>query len=341
MTATDGNPLPGPPPASQVRGKHWVWGGVDKNAKTDDLKKRYAQLKSRGIGGVFIGGGLDDREFDILKNLGMEVHCWMWTTNRGESWIREYHPDWFMVSRSGKSCFDKPPYVDYYRWVSPAIPQFRRYLADRVAELAEHPAVSGVHLDYVRFPDVILPRALWKQYNVDQTEELPDFDFCYGEHTLKAFREVSGRDPRELKNPGADQEWVHFRQNLITLLVAELREVAHRHGKQITAAVFPTPALARTICRQSWDDWELDAVCPMVYNSFYNEPVSWIGDCVREDVQAVRFPVFAGLYLPGLEKPKEFGEAVKLALRRGAAGVSLFGGVSDAHWKEFEEAIKG
>lgn len=319
--------------------KHWVWTGVDRDATSEKLKEKYRSLKSHGLGGVFLGGGIDDREFDIVKEAGLELHPWMWTTNRGDAWIREHHPDWYMVSRSGKSCFDQPPYVDYYRWISPVIPGVQSYLMDRVAELAKHPAVSGVHLDYVRYPDVILPRALWEKYGLDQTEELPDYDFCYSDHTRQAFKKVSGRDPMEIEHPDRDHEWLQFRYDSVTELVKKLTRTAHDHGKKITAAVFPTPSQARKICRQDWDKWPLDAACPMIYHSFYNQPVEWIGDCVREDIQAASFPIYAGLYMPAFAKPEEFREALRLVKRRGGSGTSLFGGVGDDYWKVFEEVL--
>jgi uncharacterized lipoprotein YddW (UPF0748 family) len=265
----------------------------------------------------------------------------MWTTNRGDEWIRQNHPDWYMVSRTGKSCFDDPPYVDYYRWISPVIPGVQRYLEDRVAELAEQPTVQGVHLDYVRYPDVILPRALWSKYHLDQTYELPDYDFCYSPHTREAFKKVSGRDPIEIEDPAHDQEWLHFRYDSVTTLVKKLTKVAHDHGKLITAAVFPTPRLARKICRQDWDKWPLDGVCPMIYHSFYEEPVEWVGDMVLENVQAVNFPIFAGLYMPAMPTPSEFRQGLDYALRSGASGVSLFGDVEASHWSVLEEFSGG
>jgi len=319
-------------------GKHWIWTSVDGKAETATLKEKYKALKSHGLSGVYISG-VDKREFEIIKEAGLEVHTWMWTTNRGDDWIRKNHPDWYMVSRSGKSCFDKPPYVDYYRWISPVIPGVQTYLKEKVAELASDPLVSGVHLDYVRYPDVILPKGLWKTYNLDQTEEMDDYDFCYSEHTRAAFKKATGRDPKDIKNPATDQEWLKFRYDSVTSLVKQLTEVAHGHKKEITAAVFPTPSMARKICRQDWDKWPLDAFCPMIYHSFYEEPVDWIGDAVREDVQAVTKPIHAGLYMPAFETPAELEAGVKLAMRRGAAGISLFGGVSADMWKAFEKAI--
>ncbi len=319
--------------------KFWVWRGRNAKASTSELRASYAKMKSAGITGVFLGDGLDDRTFDIIKELGLELHSWMWTTNRGDQWIRDNHPDWYQVSRTGKSCFDHPPYVDYYRWVSPAIPGVQNYLEDQVATLAAHKGVDGVHLDYVRYPDIILPDALWAKYDVEQTHEMPEYDFCYSEHTRKAFKEFCGRDPLEIKDPAHDQQWLHFRYDSVTNLVKKLAAVAHDHKKQISAAVFPTPAMARKICRQDWDKWPLDVVCPMTYHGFYRKPVEWLGEATLENVQAVKFPVYSGLHMPDMEDLDDFRRGITLCLDNGASGVSLFGGVSDEHWDVFAEAV--
>jgi uncharacterized lipoprotein YddW (UPF0748 family) len=314
--------------------KHWAWLSVDREATSEALRAKYRTLREGGLHGVFLENGIDAREFEIIREAGLELHSWMWTTNRGDAWIRENHPEWFMVSRSGKSCFDQPPYVDYYRWVSPFQPGVVSYLTDRAEELAANPLVAGVHLDYVRFPDVILPRGLWEKYGLDQTEEMADYDFDYSDAARAAFRDATGRDPLEIADPAHDQEWLHFRYDAITRLVRNLATTVHQYDKQITAAVFPTPSMARTICRQDWDKWPLDAVCPMIYHSFYNQPTTWIGDAMRENIQAVRFPVYAGLFVSAFTDAEDFAEGVRHALRRGGAGVSLFaaGNVQPEHW---------
>lgn len=312
-------------PRTPVKPKLWVWIGADQ-------KDTFADLAAKGVEGLFLSGATNQEALDAAKDAGLEVHAWMWTTNRGDAWIRENHPDWYMVSRTGKSCFDEPPYVDYYRWVSPVIPGVQSYLKERVDELAAKPEISGVHLDYVRYPDVILPRDLWETYGLDQSEELPDYDFCYSEHTRRAFIEHSGRDPMKIDDPSHDQEWLAFRQDSVTKLVAGLTDTVRERGKAITAAVFPTPSIARKVCRQSWSDWTLDAYCPMVYHSFYKEDVEWIGDCMRENIQATTAPIIPGLYMPALSDLEEFREAVRLVRKRGAEAISMFGGVPDTHW---------
>lgn len=317
--------------------QYLIWTSPDGEADAAGLKTKYQSLKDRGLTGVFLSG-YNEANVEALKEVGLDVHIWMWTTNRGEQWIRDNHPDWFQVSRTGKSCFDEPPYVGYYRWLSPVIPGVQSYLKDRVAEIVEKDGVDGVHLDYVRYPDVILPTALWDQYGVDQTEEMPEYDFCYSDHTRKAFIEASGRDPMKIENPSTDTEWLKFRYDSVTNLVKQLVGVAKEHGKQITAAVFPTPSQARKICRQDWDKWPLDAFTPMIYHSFYNEDVAWVGDCVRENIQATTVPIVAGLYMPAFQSAQEFTDGLNIVRKRGGSGVSLFGGISDEMWDAFEKA---
>lgn len=323
-------------PERWTKPRHFIWTQPDPKANSPVLKQQYETLRKRGLHGVFLYGQ-DDREVEAIREAGLDAHIWIQTTNRGDAWIREHHPDWYMVSRSGKSCFDKPPYIASYRWVSPVIPGVQRYLAEEVDRIASLPAVSGVHLDYVRYPDVILPKGLWSRYGLVQNEELPDYDFCYSAHTREAFRRESGRDPMEIADPAHDREWLHFRYDSVSRLVDALAKATRKHRKQITAAVFPTPRLARKICRQDWGGWPLDFAAPMLYHGYYEEPVEWVGDCVLEDIQAARFPIIAGLHMPQMKSPEEFGRGLEAARKNGASGVCLFGGVAEKDWRQFEE----
>lgn len=132
-----------------------------------------------------------------------------------------------------------------------------------------------------------------------------------------------------LPNPSSNTSWRQYRYNSVTRLVNRLAEVAHGKRKQITAAVFPTPTLARKLVRQDWVKWDLDAVLPMVYHSFYNEKTEWIERAVKEGTTALPAsrPLYAGLYLPDLKGEADFDEAVQRAMAGGAKGVSLFGGL--------------
>jgi hypothetical protein len=108
--------------------------------------------------------------------------------------------------------------------------------------------------------------------------------------------------------------------------------------------VFPTPAIARRLVRQAWDEWPVDAVFPMLYHRFYREELPWIGRGVREGVAAVRgrVPLVAGLYLPDLP-PADLGRAVRLVRKNGASGAACFEmrGLTDAHLAALRSALSG
>ena len=114
------------------------------------------------------------------------------------------------MSRNGDSSLEGPPYVGYYRWVCPTREPVRDYIRGLVDRVAADPRVDGVHLDYIRHCDVILPVGLWSTYDLVQDQEYAEFDFCYCDVCRPAFQELHGVDPRtpaDAPGPGA---WRRF-----------------------------------------------------------------------------------------------------------------------------------
>jgi hypothetical protein len=322
----------------QSRPRHWAWVHGNTRRAPAEWRRRFARLRAAGFHGVHVGGGDAAVLSAAVRGEGLVFSRWTWTLNRsGDERVKREHPEWFTVSREGKSSLSDPPYVPYYQWLCPTRPEVRAYLAAWYAEVAHDPAVDEVHLDYVRHGDVILPVALWPRYNIVQHTELPPYDFCYCAVCRDAFQRLTGRDPLRLADPPGDPEWRRFRWDSVTGLVRDVVAVVRSAGKPVTAAVFPTPAIARRLVRQAWDEWPLDGFYPMLYNGFYNEPVSWIADGVRAGRTALTAsrPLVAGLYLPDLP-PAALGEAARGALTAGAEGLSLFemDGATDAHLRE-------
>jgi uncharacterized lipoprotein YddW (UPF0748 family) len=312
-----------PPP---VPPKHWAWmRGEIKDV--DAWRRMLAGLKRTGFSAILIGGNAEfyRKYVPVARDEGLELHAWMFTMMRGENVAT--HPEWYAVSRSGVSTAKKPPYVNYYKFMCPSRDEVREHLRGVVTDIASVDGLASVHLDYIRYPDVILPVALWPKYNLVQDKEYPDFDFCYCEVCRARFKAQSGIDPRDLPDPPAHAAWLQYRYDTITRVVSELSDVAGRHRKPLTAAVFPTPRIARTLVRQDWVNWKLDAVLPMVYNGFYKEDVAWVERATREGVQALggRIPLYTGLYVPDLP-PAALADAVRRAQAGGARGISVFEG---------------
>lgn len=324
--------------------KNWAWmRGVGPGSNLDEWRASLARMKGFGIDAVLIGGDADfyRRAVPAAAAEGVELHAWMFTMMRGEHLAA--HPEWYAVSRKGISTATKPPYVDYYKFLCPSRVEVRHAIRSTVGELAAVEGLAGIHLDYIRYPDVILPIALWPKYNLVQDREYPEFDFCYCAVCREAFRKQSGADPLDLPDPSAHHRWLQYRYDTITTVVHELAAEARAHGKRVTAAVFPTPAIAKRLVRQEWTKWDLDAVLPMVYNGFYKEDVPWIERATREGVTAIagRIPLYTGLYVPDLS-PADLARAAERAFAGGARGVSVFEGntLTPEHWAALAPVLK-
>ncbi len=310
--------------------KHWVWENPDTKDDEKSLNDRFDRYFEAGIRGIFFEND-SEKHFRLAKKAGLETHRWMWTMNRVEKDLLDNHPDWYAVNRSGDSCAVKPPYVSYYRWLCPSKPEVQAYLKEQVERIVEKDYVDGIHLDYVRYCDVILPVNLWQNYGIVQQKELPEYDFCYCETCRTKYREMHGVDPLDLEYPDQILSWRQYRYDRITNVVNQLAEVAHAKGKPVTAAVFPTPEVARRLVRQDWTNWNLDGVCPMIYHGFYGEQPAWIGAAVAEGIHFLcdRFPLYAGIFLPDFKSGKELETGIRAAIENGASGISFFGKMNE------------
>jgi len=311
--------------------KHWVWINPNAEDREEELAKKYKRFYNAGIRGIFFEAD-SEKHFRIAKAQKLEAHRWMWTMNRGEKALLQAHPEWYAVNRKGESCADKPPYVNYYRWLCPSREEVQQYLQNDVRTILSKDYVDGIHLDYVRFCDVILPVNLWDNYHIEQTKELPEYDYCYCDVCRTKFKEWRDVSIDEMKYPEASLSWQLFRYNAINNIVNKLAVVAQEKKKAITAAVFPTPEVARRIVRQDWTNWNLTGVCPMIYHGFYKEGIRWIGDAVMEGVHFLngKFPLYAGLYLPDFKNDTELQQGIVYALNNGASGISFFGEVNES-----------
>ncbi|GAA4964338.1 putative glycoside hydrolase [Algibacter aquimarinus] len=317
--------------------KYWAWYGAGAGVADSIHKKQFKKYADNGIDAVLIDTRADANYLSKIAPFaieeGLEVHAWIFTINRPGDTTALKHPDWYMVSRSGKSCFDNRPYVDYYQWLSPSHPDARQHIWNLVEGLAKVDGVTSVHLDYIRYPDVYLPVGLLPKYNLVQNEELPDFDFDYSDAAVEKFEKLYGRNIKEVEVPAIDIEWKQFRLNEIKTVVDGAYDIAHKHGKKLTAAVFPYPEMADHMVRQRWDKWSVDAVLPMIYNNFYNEGLDWVKFASEQgvkDLQGRNTQLHTGLYLPEMDD-ETVANAIKAVKESGASGVAFFD-IQESHY---------
>jgi len=316
--------------------KNWIWISPNLRLSDDDWKKRFEKLKKAGIdallpeiykgGSAYFGSNRHpvkaeflERFIPLAKSFDLEVHTWMWTMPCLQKKIQENHPDWYNVNRLEESSLNKPAYVNYYKFLCPAKEKVHEFIQGTVEELCQF-EIDGIHLDYVRYPDVILPKGLWAKYDLVQDKEYPQFDYCYCETCRNKFNKQQGIDPLKIKEPSEHQAWLQFRYDQVTNLVNnKLVPTGHKNGKVMSAAVFPNWKNVR----QEWPVWKLDAVFPMLYNKYYFENADWIKNHCKKGNESLKYnsKLYSGLMI---DEPNILKENILKSFEGRAKGVSLF-----------------
>jgi uncharacterized lipoprotein YddW (UPF0748 family) len=345
----------------EVKVPCYAWMSGPGKATDTELKKQFTDLKKKSIIGLMYSAGQDPviykRVGKIAKKAGLGFYAWIPTMVQNNN--PEIKPEWYALNGLGESAFDKPAYVSYYHFVCPNREEFYQYLEKMYSRIADIPEVDGIHLDYIRYPDVILARGLWEKYGLVMDREYPQYDYCYCDKCVADFKARTGIDIKSVQDPSQIEEWKQFRYDLITSIVNRLADMVHSKNKQINAAVFPGPnSIAKKIVRQEWDKWNLDAFFPMNYNDFYLEGTKWIGEMCRESVTTInnRRPVYSGLFIcPDPDKkatepdpenhglvPGELDAAIRESMENGATGICLFtpGRMTEEDWVVFKKAIR-
>jgi uncharacterized lipoprotein YddW (UPF0748 family) len=332
------------------KSKNWIWAHPNTNWTADDWKRQLSKAKDAGIDALlleiyngthtyFEGGQLPMKAnvteivLPICKSLGLEFHAWMWTMPCNAQEIITAHPDWFAHNGLGQPAHTHPAYVPYYKFLCPCHPEVRDFIKGNVTSLAKISEIDGIHLDYVRLPDVILAEGLQPKYNIIQDKEYPQYDYSYSPHCRDGFKAKTGIDPLiDLKEPSSHQEWMQFRRDSVTLVNDALVPEAKKYNKQITAAVFPNWESVR----QEWHRWHLDGFLPMLYHNFYNRDIDFITEHTQKAVARLKgkIPVYSGLFVPSIT-PENLKNAIKSGISGGSSGTSFFdlGAMNDEHWE--------
>ncbi len=297
-----------------------------KQFTAEDWKKHLGNLRELGI--TIFHVRTDKKNLEaILKHkdeLDIEVNRWLWIMNQPDATlIQQSHPEFFMVNREGNSILTHPPYVSYYKWLCPSRSEVMEFLSEFVGESLIYEELDGIHMDYIRYPEVILPRGLWEQYNVIQIEELPKFDYGYCEVCRNRFMEMGGEDPLKMPEPEKNLGWRHFRWDTISNVVQTLTSQIHANNKKVSASVFPTPYLGKKMVRQDWLSWDIDTIYPNMYHNFYRGDITWLEDVMADCMSQKEMvnSLHAALYLPAISK-EDFSTYLKTV--EGADGIGLF-----------------
>lgn len=229
-------------------------------------------------------GGVDPlgRLIEAAHANGLRVHAWMnalsLSESRNATLLARLGPDAVLVDRRGRSILSYPdlevpaPDRAWYRmgtpqvWLDPAAPTVPETLAAITAEvLGRHPGLDGIHLDYIRHPDV-LPFSPGSRFGVG-------LDFGYGTAARARFeRETGLTAPIGDALANADR-WDAWRRDRVTEVVERVASAARtaKPGVAVSAAVWAYADRAYLSILQDWRGWLdtrlLDFAVPMAYTT--------------------------------------------------------------------------
>jgi uncharacterized lipoprotein YddW (UPF0748 family) len=302
-------------------------------------------LEPRGVG---VSPTFDPLAYAIEKAraANLRVHVWFnvnlvasvaqMPTDRTH--VAVAHPEWLMVPRPLAAELGRlgprhrryvPRLAAWTRqnastveglFASPITPPAAQHVERLITDIATRYPISGVHLDYIRYPSNLFdhsPAALDAFHQVMQ-RELPPAERRRLDARLR-------RDPLAYVDAFPDR-WVAYRRLRLADLVARVRGAVRRARPDalVSAAVFPDVQEALDHKLQDWPDWArrglIDAFCPMAYTAslpVFNRQVA-----AARRAAAPR-AVWAGIGAYRLT-PAQTLDHIAAARRHGAAGVVLF-----------------
>lgn len=194
------------------------------------------------------------------RQQGLRVHAWILCyscTNAAKGAVDRFKgKGWTLQDAKGNDL----------NWLDPTHPEVRNYLIDAAIELAKS-GVDGVHLDFIRFPD--LPSSLGPRTKAR-------FEAAHGKtkNWPKCITEANGAYRRQFL------DWREA-QIASTVLAIRSRIRAVKPNVELSAAVFGKyPACADSV-GQDWISWlrtgMIDYALPMNYTENIEALKDWLG----------------------------------------------------------------
>jgi uncharacterized lipoprotein YddW (UPF0748 family) len=268
---------------------------------------------------------------------GLRVHAWVnvlsLANTRDTAILRRLGRGAVQVDRRGRSVLDYPdfelpaPDRAWYRmgtpqlWIDPAAPGVAETMAAVFGELvARYPTLDGVHLDYIRHPDVI-PFVPGSRFGVG-------IDFGYGEASRARFQSETGLVAPFGETLANADRWDEWRRERVTEVVVRAAAAARavRPDIEVSAAVWAYADRAYLALYQDWRGWLesglVDFAVPMAYTRD-DRLFRYLARASLGGVGGERVWIGVGAWLFATE-PARARAQLELARGLHPAGVALF-----------------
>ncbi|MEK6733339.1 MAG: family 10 glycosylhydrolase [Candidatus Omnitrophota bacterium] len=147
---------------------------------------------------------------------------------------------------------DKYYLRDEQLFLEPGDPRVSEYMISVIDDiLTRYQDLSGLHLDYVRYPYPVpfIPRSSFNKFGLT---------YGYGEENVKRFKEKTGLDPLSMANDNENSLiWDNWKRDQVTNLATGLAEYIKSKFPDmlVSCAVIPSPETAFLAAFQDWPGW--------------------------------------------------------------------------------------
>lgn len=237
----------------------------------------------------------------------IELHAWRVNHHFGTA------PDWLKEQMAKEDRLVRDPQGKQALWLNPADPRNQKHEFRAMLELLRYP-VSGVHFDYIRYPEV------------------PHYDFDYGEVSRREFEKATGIElidfPKQVLFGPMKIRYDDWQRSNVTNLVRRVYLAVKDTNPEVavSAAVWQRHRYYFALIKQDWMRWVkekiLDFVCPMNYTA----DTSTFAERVREQVSEIngQIPIAPGIGAYLMDEEWQLIEQVKVARDLGADGFVIF-----------------
>ncbi|MCK9430454.1 MAG: family 10 glycosylhydrolase [Candidatus Omnitrophica bacterium] len=163
-------------------------------------------------------------------------------------------------------------------FLEPGDPRIEEYILTVVNEIINrYPLISGVHLDYIRYPSPVpfVPGSRFKKFGLT---------YGYGPKNVERFKDKTGLNPLDtLNNEDEYLAWDNWKRQQVTDLVRKISGLVKIKSADlaVSCAVIPLTERAYTNAFQDWSSWLEEGIVDYVVLMSYTKDNQFIKEVVK------------------------------------------------------------
>ena len=166
-------------------------------------------------------------------------------------------------------------------FLEPGDPRIEEYILTIINEIINrYPLISGVHLDYIRYPSPVpfVPGSRFKKFGLT---------YGYGVKNVERFKEKTGLNPLDtLNNEDEYLAWDNWKRQQVTDLVRKISNLVKVKSADlaVSCAVIPLTERAYTNAFQDWSGWLEEGIVDYVVLMSYTKDNQFAKEIVKSSL---------------------------------------------------------